>query len=91
MESLKIIKKIPFIHCAKGPDACEECSIAQAKGLSFALIRVYLRERTSARPTTEVYVGCRRVVGEYDIIKRFKSKDDAKKYAIKHRIEITFD
>lgn len=81
---------MPEIHCARGPKRCEECRKA-LKNKSFCLIKVYLEPGDITRPITEVYVGCRRIVGEYDVVKKFKTKEDAKKYAINHGIEIVFD
>jgi hypothetical protein len=90
MDYVKIIKKLPEIHCARGPNRCEKCRKA-IKNKSFCLIRVYLEPGRDARPITEIYVGCRRIRGEYDVIKRFESKKKAKKYAIKHGIDISFE
>jgi len=90
MDYIKIIKELPEIHCARGPTLCEKCREA-IKKKSFCLIRVYLEPGNEARPITEVYVGCRKVKGEYDVIKRFKSKKAAKKYAIDHGIDISFE
>ncbi|TXT64004.1 MAG: hypothetical protein BAJALOKI1v1_630007 [Promethearchaeota archaeon] len=90
MESIKIIKKMPEIHCARGPKWCEKCREA-IKNIDFCLIKVYLKPGNVARPMTEVYVGCRRIYGEYDVIKRFASKKDAKQYAIDHGIDISFE
>jgi len=90
MDSVKIIKKMPEIHCARGPELCEKCREAM-KRKSFCLIKVYLKPGNIARPMTEIYVGCRRIIGEYDVIKKFKDKEEAKRYAIKNGIDISFE
>ncbi|MGV9173738.1 MAG: hypothetical protein ACOC44_02665 [Promethearchaeia archaeon] len=91
MDSLVLIKKMPKIHCARGAKGCEKCRVFLEEGESFCLIRVFLESTNVARPVTEIYVGCRRIIGEYEVLKRFDSKDEAKKYAIQHKIEIIFD
>jgi hypothetical protein len=91
MDSIKIIKKLPKLHCARGPKGCEKCREFLEEGENFCLIRVFLKGTNVARPLTEIFVGCRRIVGEYEVLKRFDSKDKAKKYAIKHKMEIMFD
>lgn len=90
IEYVKIIKKLPKIHCARGPQWCEKCREAM-KDTSFCLIKVYLEQGDVARPMTEIYVGCRRIYGEYDVVKRFESEKEAKQYAIKNGIDITFE
>lgn len=90
MEYIKVIKKVPEIHCARGPEVCEKCRKA-AENKSFCLLRVYLEPGKDARPITEIYIGCRKIVGEYDVVKMFETKEKAKAYAIDHGIEIIFD
>lgn len=90
MDYIDVIKKMPRIHCARGPKICEKCK-EYIKDVSFCLVRVYLEPQNEARPITEIYVGCRKIIGEYDIIKRFKSPKKAKEFAIKNGIDITFD
>jgi hypothetical protein len=90
MEYIDIIKKMPRIHCARGPEICGKCR-EYMKDISFSLVRVYLEPQQEARPITEIYVGCRKIVGEYDILKRFDSDKEAKEYAIKYGTDITFE
>ncbi|MBD3197437.1 MAG: hypothetical protein GF317_20450 [Candidatus Lokiarchaeota archaeon] len=89
MDYVRIIKKIPRIHCARGPKICDKCKQA-SKEKSYSLIKVYIEPSNIARPITEVYVGCRKIVGEFEVQKRFKTLEEAKKYAIEHGIEIDF-
>jgi len=81
---------MPYIHCARGPLRCEKCKEFEKKGEDFALIKVYLKSGDIARPMTEIYVGCQRIFGEYNVIKRFANDKEAKQYALKNRIEIIF-
>ncbi len=90
MEFIKLIKRMPYIHCARGPLRCEKCKEFENRSESFALIKVYLKQGDIARPMTEVYVGCQRIFGEYDVLKRFEDDNEAKHYAIKNGIEIIF-
>ena len=91
MKSIKMIKKMPHIHCARGPKGCEKCKEWAQKGNDFALIEVFLEGGKVARPMTEIYVGCQRIFGEYDVLRRFDSDEEAKQYAIDHGVEIVFD
>lgn len=90
MDYIKVIKKLPEIHCARSPKGCKKCQEA-FKNKSYRLIRVYLEPGKAARPITDIYVGCRKIMGEYDVIKTFETKEKAKTYAIDHGIEIIFD
>jgi len=90
MDYIDIIKRMPKIHCARGPQRCRKCKEYQ-DDISFCLIRVYLEIQNEARPITEIYVGCRRIKGEYDIMKTFDSDEEAKEYAIKNNLEISFE
>ncbi|MBD3255742.1 MAG: hypothetical protein GF383_11665 [Candidatus Lokiarchaeota archaeon] len=91
MDHIDIIKKMPYIHCARGPQGCDKCRQMAKKEPTFCLVRVYLKSGKIARPMTEIFVGCRRIYGEYDILKRFENSKEAKKYAIKTGTDITFD
>jgi hypothetical protein len=90
MDYIKVIKKLPEIHCARGPEGCEKCREA-LKNESYRLIRVYLEPGEQTRPITDIFVGCRKITGEYDVVKSFETKEKAKAYAIDHGIEIIFD
>ena len=92
MKYIKHIKKMPYIHCARGPERCEKCKKFAEKEDSYALIKVFLESTNTniARPIIEIYIGCRKIIGEYDIIKRFNDIEDAKIYAKNNKIDITF-
>ena len=79
------------IHCARGPERCEECKALEMKGKKLCLINVSLKSEKIARPMTEIYVGCRRIVGEYDILKIFKDNKEALTYSRKNNIDIQID
>ncbi|TFG26414.1 MAG: hypothetical protein EU532_09845 [Promethearchaeota archaeon] len=91
MDFIKIIKKMIPIHCAKGPEYCEKCRTLEMKGKKFCLIKVYLKAGNIARPMTEIYVGCQKIFGEYDILKIFENSDEAVKYSSKNNIDIQLD
>jgi len=90
LDSIDIIKKMPSIHCARGSELCEKCKIMAEEEEKFCLIRVYLKAGKVARPMTEIFVGCRRIFGEYDVVKVFKNDREAKEYAINNKKDITF-
>jgi hypothetical protein len=79
------------IHCARGPERCEKCKELEMKGKKFCLLNVFLNAGKIARPMTEIYVGCRRIFGEYDIIKIFKDKEEALTYSRNSNIDIQID
>jgi len=91
MDSVKIIKKMVPIHCARGPNVCEKCKTLKLEGKKLCLIEVFLKGGNVARPITEIYVGCRRIVGEFDILKIFDDNESALKYSRNHKIDIQLD
>lgn len=91
MKSIKIIKKLVPIHCARGSKRCDKCKELEAKGKKLCLIEVFLKAGDIARPTTEIYVGCQRIIGEYQILKIFNDKEEVLKYSRDNNIDIQFD
>ena len=79
------------IHCARGPKECEKCKALELKGKKLCLIKVYLKPSNITRPITEIYVGCRRIIGEFDILKTFEDNEAALKYSRNHKIDIQLD
>jgi len=90
MKYIEIIKKMPYIHCARGSKTCAKCKELEKKNKDFALIKVYLKGTEISRPMMEIIVGSQRIFGEYDILKRFKNQSEAKEYTIKNKIEIDY-
>ena len=84
MNYVEVIKKMPSLHCARGPKRCEKCKELLEEGDKYALIRVYIRPGDIARPMTEIYMGGERVFKEYDVMLWFESKEEARDYAIKN-------
>jgi len=91
IESIKIIKKLVPIHCARGHKCCDKCKELEAKGKKLCLIEVFLKAGDIARPTTEIYVGCQRIIGEYQILKIFNDKKEVLKYSRDNNIDIQLD
>ena len=85
-----IIKKMPKIHCARGPRGCEKCREMMEEGESFCLLKVFLDGGEIARPMTEIIVNGELILSEYDILKRFDDVTEAKKYAEDNNIEIVY-
>ena len=79
------------IHCARGPRACEKCKALELEGKKLCLIKVYLKTSNITRPITEIYVGCRRIIGEFDILKTFDDNEAALKYSRNHKADIQLD
>ena len=90
MEYIEIIKKTPYILCARGSKNCAKCKELEQKNKDFALVKVYLKGTEISRPMMEINVRSQRIFGEYDVLKRFKNQSEAKEYAIKNRIEIDY-
>ncbi|TFG08078.1 MAG: hypothetical protein EU539_03350 [Promethearchaeota archaeon] len=91
MDSVKIIKKMVPIHCARGPKVCEKCKALTLEGKKLCLIKVYLKPSNVTRPITEIYVGCRRIIGEFDILKIFEDNEEALKYSRNNNVDIQLD
>ncbi len=93
-EFLRVIKRMPRIHCARGPKGCRKCSELEAldnkEGMQLSLIHVYLSPGVYTSPITDFIFNGERVYGEYDVIKRFKDVIEAKEYAENNNIKITF-
>jgi len=90
MEYIEIIKKMPYIHCARGAKTCVKCKEMEQKNKDFTLVKVYLKGTEISRPNMEINIGSQRIIGKYDILKRFKNQSEGKEYAIKNKIEIDF-
>jgi len=88
LKHIEIIKKMPHIHCARGPKMCDKCKELQEEGGSYALIKVYLEPVDYASPITEVYIDGKKIFGAYDVIQRFEDINEAKKYAEENNLEI---
>lgn len=91
MEFIKIIKKIA---AAREPEESKTIISSNQSGnvkKRFALIKVYLNNIEGDLPMTEIYIGCRRIVGKYEIIREFEEDKEAKNFAIQQGIEISFD
>ena len=88
---MEIIKKVPYIHCARGPERCEKCKMISKKKPDFCLIRIYLKSSNVARPMISINLNEERALYEYDVLKRFKNEQEAKTYAVKNKIELYFD
>jgi len=88
MDSFHVVKKMPHIHCARGPKGCEKCKDYEKKGDTWALVKILLTPGEWARPITQVILKGQKIHAEYDIEMRFNDIIDAKKYAQDHEIEI---
>ena len=90
IKHVEIIKKLPRIHCARGPLRCDECKNLEKKGNSYALIKVFLEPVDHASPITEVQIEGEKVFGAYNVIQRFEEISEAKKYAEDNNVEIVY-
>lgn len=87
MGPTKIIKKMPFIHCARGPKGCEKCKEFAKKEPGWALIELF-PEGEWARPVTEIIIDGQQVFADYDILSRFDDIIEAKQYAQENDVDI---
>ncbi len=88
MKHIEIIKRMPRIHCARGPKRCDKCKALEEEGDSYALIKVYLEPVDYASPITEIEVEGEKIYGAYSVIQRFDDIIEAKKYAEENKVEI---
>lgn len=88
MKYIEVIKRMPHIHCARGPKRCDKCKALDEQGDSYALIKVYLEPVDYASPITEVLVDGEKIYGAYDVVQRFENLVEAKKYAEENNLEI---
>jgi hypothetical protein len=88
MEHKDVIKKMPRIHCARGPKRCEKCREYLDEGESFTLIRVFLTPRNIARPMTEMVIEDKKILCEYDVLQRFQNEKEATDYAMNNKVPI---
>ena len=92
-EFLRVIKKIPRIHCARGPKRCKKCSelktLDNREGMQLSLIHIYLSPGGYTSPITDFTYNGEKIYGEYAVIRRFKDVIDAKQYAEKNNIKIS--
>ncbi len=84
---LEIIKKISYIHCARGPMDCPKCRELSEKGVSYALVRIYIEPSVIARPLTPHKIAGKELMFEYDVEKRFNGEQEAREYAEYHCID----
>lgn len=87
-QSIDVIKKMPFVHCARGPALCKECQHLSQDEPTFALVRIYLEPVDYACPMTEIIKDGKKIFGAYAIIQRFDDIIDAKNYAKEKNLEI---
>ena len=85
---VEIIKRMPRIHCARGPLRCDKCKELDKKGGSYALIKVFLEPVDHASPITEIQINGEKIFGAYNVIQRFEDISEAKKYAEENKVEI---
>jgi len=89
-EYIEVIKKMPYVHCARGSSRCVKCQEFAKKPETYALVKVFLTPSEYARPMTDIIINNERIYGAYDILKRFKDIIEAKNYAKEQNIDITF-
>ena len=87
-EHIDVIKKMPFVHCARGPALCKECARLAKDEPTFAVVRIYLEPVDYACPITEIVKDGKKIIGAYAIIQRFDDIIDAKKHAKEKNIDI---
>lgn len=78
--SEEIIRVISPPHCARGPKRCEKCAEA-AKSRKICLLRVFFDHGGIARPVIEIERDDKRVLCEFDVLRRFQSEAEAIQYA----------
>ena len=88
IKHVEIIKRMPRIHCARGPLRCNKCKELEEKGGSYSLIQVFLEPVDYASPITEIQVNGEKIFGAYNIIQRFEDISEAKKYAEENDVEL---
>lgn len=91
INSIKIIKKVGLIHCARGPKICSKCKDLAQKEKKYCLLQVYMTSTNQTRPIIKITLDQNMICGEYDIIKEFKDYKVAENYAQKHSIRILND
>ncbi|MHA1148963.1 MAG: hypothetical protein ACTSR8_12055 [Promethearchaeota archaeon] len=87
-EYVEIIKKMSFVHCARGPALCKECVRLAQYEPTFAVVRIYLEPVDYACPMTEFIKDGKKIMGAYAIIQRFDDIIDAKKYAKEKNVDL---
>ena len=78
---LEIVKKVSYIHCARGPMGCPKCKEFEEKGESYALVKIYIEPGIVARPLTMYKIAGKDLMFEYDVEKRFNGEQEAREYA----------
>ncbi len=91
MDQLDVIKKMPKIHCARGPKGCEKCREYLEEEASLTLIRVFLTPRDISRPMLEMLIEDKKMLCEYNVLQRFKNEKEAMEYAMNNKIPISYD
>lgn len=83
----KIIKKMSIPHCKKGPDACKKCKKNTKE--EWCLLNVCPEKQGEIqRPVTKVTFHGQEHMKEYEVIQKFKTEEEAKKYSVDNKIEI---
>lgn len=81
-----IIRKIPIVHCARGPENCKKCKeIYTEKICLLDISPPHYGEWT--RRVIEVEIDGEKVCREFDVVKIFQSEDEAREYAEKNEIK----
>ncbi len=78
---LEIIKKMPYIHCARGSIGCSKCKEFEEKGESYALVKIYVEPGIYTRPLTTYKIAGKELMFEYDVDLRFDGEQEAREYA----------
>ncbi len=86
-DSGHIIKKIIVPHCARGPKRCEKCK-QMAKEKKYCLLQIYFQGGKVTRPVLELEIAGKTQWYEFDLLKTFTDKNEAKLYANEHEIRI---
>lgn len=81
-ENNYVIRKMSLPHCARGSKGCVKCTEA-AKNVHIYLLEVYFDPGTITRPVIQVNIRGEKIWQVYDVIKEFKSNEEAKEYAKK--------
>ena len=79
------IRVMKPVHCARGPERCEKCQLAQEEPARMRLLDV-CTYGDHARPTLEITRDGKKRFRPYDLLKTFANAEEAHAFARKHMI-----